>query len=168
MDDSRIEAALDDAIEAFRGSPAAPETGLTVEDSAVLQLRKACRLLDAAGFLAAENGYFTLVIEASFGVIERTLQFYLLEHELLHDDEFVSHETVYERGEQAGLYTGDVRDKLLGLWRNNRSRTYYREGIGSQQSATRMLALARQLHDHVVQLAGHSYNCLCSNGNTDG
>jgi hypothetical protein len=167
VENSRIEAALDDAIEAFRGTTDAPEDGLTVDDPAVLQLRKACRLLEAGEFLAAENGYYTLVIEASFGVIERTLQFYLLETELLHEDEFVSHEHVYDRGEQAGLYSADVRDKLLGLWRNNRSRTYYREGIGSRNTAARMITLARQLHDHVVQLAGHSHDCLCGDGDGD-
>ena len=110
MENSRIEAALDDAIEAFRGTTDAPEDGLTVDDPALLQLRKACRLLEAGEFLAAENGYYTLVIEASFGVIERTLQFYLLEAELLHEDEFVSHEHVYDRGEQAGLFAVPKRD----------------------------------------------------------
>ena len=125
MENSQIEAALDDTIEAFRGTPETPEEGLTVDDPALLQLRKACRLLTSAEFLLGENGYYTLVIEASFGVIERTLQFYLLEHDMLHEDEFVSHEHVYRRGEQAELYNADVRDKILGLWRNNRSRTYY-------------------------------------------
>ncbi|MDZ7849420.1 MAG: hypothetical protein U5K70_00920 [Halodesulfurarchaeum sp.] len=161
MENSAIEAALDDAIEAFRGTPESPEEGLTVDDPALVQLRKACRLLEAAEFLAADDGYYTLVIEASFGVIERTLQFYLFERDMLHEGEFVSHERVYERAEQAGLYDAEVRDKLLGLWRNNRSRTYYREGIGSEQSATRMLTLAGQIHDFVVQLAGQRHECLC-------
>lgn len=67
-------------------------------------------------------------------------------------------------GYQAGLYNADVRDKLLGLWRNNRSRIYYRECIGSQRSVARMITLARQLHDHVAQLAGQSHECICSDG----
>ncbi|MDZ7731181.1 MAG: hypothetical protein U5K37_10015 [Natrialbaceae archaeon] len=162
MDGSQIETALDGAIEAFRGTPGTPEDGLAVDDPALLQLRKACRLLEAAVFLAAEDGFYTLVVEASFGVIERTLQFYLLERDLLHEDEFVSHEDVYRRAAEAGLYSVEMRDKLLGLWRNNRSRTYYREGIGSQQSAERMVALARQLHDHVTQLAGQRHECCCT------
>lgn len=161
MEGSPVEEALDDALDTFRQSPETPETGLTVDDPALLQLRKACRLLEAAEFLEAENGYYTLVIEASFAVIERTLQFYLLEHDLLDDDDFVIHEHVYDLGVQAGLYDDDVRDKLLALWRNNRSRTYYREGIGSEQSAAQMTVLARQLHDHVLQLAGRSHDCIC-------
>lgn len=119
-------------------------------------------LLTAAEFLEAEDGYYTLVIKASFAVIERTLQFYLLENDLLDDDDFVTHEQVYARGEQAGLYSADFRDKLLNLWRNNRSRTYYREGIGSQASADRMAQLARQIHDHVLQLGGKSHECICT------
>ncbi|MFB6197368.1 MAG: hypothetical protein ABEI52_03730, partial [Halobacteriaceae archaeon] len=153
----------DEALETFRHAPETPEEGLDVDDPTILQLRKACRLLEAAEFLEAENGYYTVVIETSFSVIERTLQFYLLDTGLLHDDDYVSHEQVYDLGEQAGLYNQDIRDKLLGLWRNNRSRTYYREGIGSQQSATHMTTLARQLHDHVLQLAGSSHECICDN-----
>lgn len=162
MKDSPIEAALDDALDTFRQAPGTPEDGLDVDDPGLVQLRKACRLLAAAEFLEAEDGYYTLVIEASFAVIERTLQFYLLETGLLDDGEFVSHERVYDRGEQAGLYDADIRDKLLDLWRNNRSRTYYREGIGSQQTAALMTTLARELHDYVLQLAGHGHDCICS------
>jgi hypothetical protein len=56
MEGSRIEETLDVAINAFRRSPAAPEAGLSVDDPALLQLRKACRLLEAAEFLEAEDG----------------------------------------------------------------------------------------------------------------
>lgn len=162
MENRHIEQTVDAALDTFRHAPDVPEEGLAVDDPALLQLRKACRLLDAAEFLEAENGYYTLVIEASFAVIERTLQFYLLESELLHDDDFVTHEHVYDLGEQAGLYDADFRDKLRDLWRNNRSRTYYREGIGSQQSAAHMTALARQIHDHILQLAHRRHDCICS------
>jgi signal transduction histidine kinase len=161
MENSQIEATLDKALETFRHAPETPETGLDVDDPALLQLRKACRLLDAAEFLEAANGYYTLVIEASFAVIERTLQSYLLQKDIIHDDDFVTHEQVYDLGEQAGLYNKDVRDKLLGLWQNNRSRTYYREGIGSEQSAAHMTTLARDIHDHVLQLAGNAHQCIC-------
>lgn len=162
MENSEIEEILDEAIDAFRGSPKSPEEGLSVDDPALLQLRKACRLLDAAEFLEAEDGYYTLVIEASFSVIERTLQFYLLEQEVLDADAFVTHEDVYDLGGSAGLYDADFRDKLLDLWRNNRSRTYYREGLSSAAAAAHMVALARELHDHVLQLAGQSHECICS------
>lgn len=161
MENSQIEAALDDALDSFRRPPSTPETGLSVDEPALLQLRKACRLLEAAEFLDAEDGYYTLVIEASFGVIERTIQFYLLEQEVVDESDLLHHELVYERGEQAGLYDDEFKEKLLDLWRNNRSRTYYREGIGSQHNATEMLRLARTLHDHVLHLAGRQHACVC-------
>jgi len=162
MENSHIEETLDDALETFRHAPATPEPGLEVDDPALLQLRKACRLLEAAEFLESESGYYTVVIEASFAVIERTLQFYLLEKGMIHDDDFVTHEQVYDLGEQAGLYNQNLRDKLLDLWRNNRSRTYYREGTGSQQSATHMTTLARDIHNHVLQLAGRRHERICN------
>lgn len=162
MEDSHIEETLDATLETFRHAPETPEHGLDVDAPGMLQLRKACRLLDAAEFLETETGYYTVVIEASFSAIERSIQFYLLENGLLHEEDYVSHEQVYTLGTQAGLYTQDIRDKLLGLWRNNRSRTYYREGLGSQQRATYMVTLARDIHDHILQLAVNSHECICT------
>ena len=162
MDDSRIEEALDAVMEEFRRGSDDPEAGLDIDDPAVLQLRKSCRLLEAVDSLQSANGYYTVIIEASFAAIERTIQFYLLEKDLLAEDDYVDHETVYERGEDAGLYGPDFGDKLITLWENNRSRTYYREGVGTATSAGLMTDLARQLHDHVLQLAGLSHECICS------
>lgn len=71
--------------------------------------------MEAAEFLEAANGYYTLVVEASFAVIERPLQSYLLQKDMIHDDDFVTHEQGYDLGEQVGLYNKDVRDELLGL-----------------------------------------------------
>lgn len=47
-------------------------------DPDVIQLRKACRLLDACRLLRDHDGYHTSVIEMSFAAIERTLEFYAL------------------------------------------------------------------------------------------
>ena len=120
MDDSRIEETLDALIEEFRRGSDDPEAGLDIDDPAVLQLRKSCRLLEAVDSLQSANGYYTVIIEASFAAIERTIQFYLLEKDLLAEDDYVDHETVYERGEDAGLYGPDFRNKLITLWENNR------------------------------------------------
>jgi hypothetical protein len=46
--------------------------------SDVIQLRKACRLLDACRLLRDHDGYHTSVIEMSFAAIERTLECYAL------------------------------------------------------------------------------------------
>lgn len=161
MESSTVENFLDEARTLFDERPEHVEAGLAVDSAELLQLRKACRLLEAANTLIAENGYHTVVIEASFGAIERTLQFYLLEEEFLHPEEYVDHQTVYDRSHEAGLYDREFKEKLVGLWRNNRSRSYYREGVGSEKRAEKMLELAEAIHSHVLQLAGRSHECIC-------
>lgn len=161
MDNSSIEDTLDEALEQFRHGTGKPETGLDVEDPALLQLGKSCRLLKAVETLREQNGYYTVIIEASFAAIERTLQFYLLNEEYLSEDEFIDHRKVYEFGETAGLYGPGFRDKLVRLWENNRSRTYYREGIGTHQTTELMIELAKEIHRHVLQLAGQRHECIC-------
>jgi hypothetical protein len=80
MTSKQFEEELADAEDAFQRKPANPEIGLEhVTDSSVLQLRKACRLLDAAGFLLERDGHFTVIIEASFVAMERSIQFYVEE-----------------------------------------------------------------------------------------
>ena len=81
MDNSHIEEKLDEVQILFDRRPEEVETGLDVGDPGMLQLRKACRLLEAARQLIEENGFYTVVIETSFGAIERTLQFYLQEND---------------------------------------------------------------------------------------
>lgn len=164
MEDSSVENRLDEARRLFDERPEKVETGLDVDSAELLQLRKGCRLLAAADTLIAENGYHTVVIEASFGAIERTLQFYLLENDFLHPEEYVDHRTVYDRSYEAGLYNEEFREKLIRLWRNNRSRSYYREGVGSEKRAAKMLELAEAVHRHVLRLGGRRHDCICNRG----
>jgi len=161
MDNSHIEHTLHKVQELFDQDPEKIETGLEVDSAELLQLRKACRLLKAGRHLESENGYYTVVIETSFAAIERTLQFYLLENGFLDPDEYVDHREVYERSCEAGLYSDEFKGKLVALWRNNRSRSYYREGVGSRDRAGKMLELAEEIHGHVLQLAGESHECIC-------
>lgn len=77
MEGSDVAELLDDAQELFERGSGDPEKGLEVDSSEMLQLRKACRLIDAANQLI-ERGYYTLIVEASFAAIERTIQFYLI------------------------------------------------------------------------------------------
>jgi len=161
MDNSHIEDKLDEVQELFDRRPEEVETGLKVDDHSMLQLRKGCRLLEAANHLIEENGYYTVVIESCFGAIERTLQFYLLENNFLYPDDYIDHQDVYQQGHEAGLYNQEFSDKLISLWRNNRSKSYYREGVGSQERADKMLELAEEIHGHVLQLAGQSHECVC-------
>jgi hypothetical protein len=162
MDDSSIEDVLDEAQTLFERPGDGFEEGLDVDDPTLLQLRKACRLIDAANFLQEQDGYYTVIVETSFAAIERTIQFYLLDTGLLHEDEYIDHENVYRRGKDAGLYGEEFAGKLTNLWRNNRSDTYYREGIATEDRADKMLELAEEVHNHVLQLAGGSHECICN------
>lgn len=162
MDNSSIEDTLDSVLTEFRTGSGKPETGLEVDDPALLQLRKSCRMLEAVQSLREQNGYYTVIIEASFASIERSIQFYLQENGYIREDEFVDHRKVYELGENAALYTTDLKEKLIQLWENNRSRTYYREGVGTEKSARLMVELAEEIHRHILQLAGQSHECICN------
>ncbi len=74
MSSTRIEQLINEVQAAFDRRPTEIESGLDVEDAALLQLRKACRLLAGAEALREAN-YYTLVIEASFVAIERSVEF---------------------------------------------------------------------------------------------
>lgn len=89
-------------------------------------------------------------------------EIYLLDTGLLTRDEYVTHETVYQRGVKAGLYSEEFAGKLENLWRNNRLDTYYREGIATESRAQNMLELAQQIHSHILQLTNQSHECICS------
>jgi hypothetical protein len=159
MDDSPVEEALETAEEAFDARPGETEPDLNVDD-ALLHLRKACRLLEAADRLRGDR-YYTLVIESSFVAIEQSLQGYLVYHDLLDAGAFVDHEDIYERGAEANLYSGGLRDRLLELWRRNRSRVYYRDAVPDRSRADALLDLAREVHDHVLGLASLDHECVC-------
>lgn len=161
MDNSKIDGLLERTIDEFRSGTGEIEEGLEVNDPSLLQLRKSCRLLRAINTMKEEEGYYTLIIEASFSAIERTIQFYLLEKEYIDESDFVNHEDIYEGGVEVGLYGRDFKDNLLQLWRNNRSRTYYREGIGTAKSSELMSEMANKIHHHTLQLARNSHECIC-------
>jgi hypothetical protein len=162
VENSEVNDLLEEAQTLFERSGTDFEEGLEVDDPTLVQLRKACRMIDAADFLQEEDGYYTLIVEASFAAIERTIQFYLLDTGLLHEDEYVDHQHVYQKGQEAGLYDTEFAGKLTNLWRNNRSDTYYREGIATKQRAEKMLELAEAVHEHVLNLAGESHECICN------
>lgn len=131
MTSNDIETALAAAEDAFQRSPEIPEVGFEhVTDQTVLQLRKACRLLDAARFLLDRNGHFTVIIEASFVAIERSVQFYAETRGYPVPGQ--SHTDVYDRGVQAGLFSQNVADRLEALWTDNRSEST----IGQESQAT--------------------------------
>lgn len=159
MTSNELEETLGDAEDAFQRKPVNPEVGLEhVSGSAHLQLRKACRLLDAAGFLLDRNGHFTVIIEASFVAIERSIQFYI--EEKGYDVTGQRHTDVYDLGVRAGLFSQDIADRLEELWIENRSESYYRTGIAGEYRAETVFSLAVTLHEEIVALT-RTRDCLC-------
>lgn len=164
MDHSDVEDALETAEAAFRDSrDQRVETGLDIADESLVQLRKACRLLAAARTLRRENGYYTVVIEASFVAIERSLQAFLLAQGYAVSRELrYSHTEVYERAAEVNLCSEAFAARLTQLWERNRAAVYYQEAPASEAQATAMLSLADAVHNYILQASSLGHECLCS------
>ncbi|WP_049971805.1 hypothetical protein [Haladaptatus cibarius] len=161
MSSSRIETLLDEVQASFDRRPDDIETGLTVEDAALLQLRKACRLLAGADALRDE-GYYTLVIEAAFAAIERTVEFRLLERGTAQSNSLPeTHPGVYREAASAGIFSESVADNLADLWRDHRAKTYYQDGVAAANRAEKMHGLASEIHRFVVGRSSQGHECIC-------
>jgi hypothetical protein len=158
--------ALAHVEDAFAGQLGQPEyeAGLDPDshDSDVIQLRKACRLLDACRLLRDHDGYHTSVIEMSFAAIERTLEFYALTASNDTIDDFrEGHDRAYDRGADLTLITDETARRLKQLYRDNRAAAYYRDTVAAAQQADAMFDLAVAVHDHVTAFARRSHECRC-------
>jgi len=164
MDDSYVDEALTDAEAAFqqtRGQTG--ESDLDVSDGALVQLRKACRLLEAARTLREQNGYYTVVIEASYVAVERSIQFYLLHRgHASGEDLRYEHTAVYEHGTEVNLFSEEFAARLTQLWKRNRAEVYYRETVASAEQADAMLSLAEAVHQYILDFASLQHECVCS------
>jgi hypothetical protein len=164
MDDSYVEAALETALGRFqRSGRQRVEADLDTDgDEPLVQLRKACRLLEAVRTLRANDGYATSVIELSFAAIERSIQFYLLYRGNYEPGEFHDHEAVYRAGRDLNLYDGAVAEQFRTLWAQNRSAVYYRNSLATKEQATAMFALAESVHRWILEYANLTHECRCS------
>ena len=161
MSSTRIEQLLDEARAAFDRRPTDIESGLDVSDAALLQLRKACRLLAGADSLY-NRGYYTLVVESSFVAIERTVEFRLLEHGRMEPSDLPgTHPGVYREAATAGVVSESIAAELADLWRDHRAKTYYQDGLAAAERAERMYALAEEVHRYVVGRSSQGYECIC-------
>ena len=163
MDDSYVEEALDTAERAFQDTRGqTSETGLDVTEDSLVQLRKACRLLEAARTLRRRNGYYTVVIEASFVAIERSIQSFLLARGYTSPEDLrYGHTKVYDTAADVNLCSVDFAARLTQLWEQNRAEIYYREAPASAQQATAMLELAEAVHQYVLEFGSMAHECLC-------
>jgi len=161
MSSTRIGHLIEDVQAAFDRRPTAIEAGLDVEDAALLQLRKACRLLAGAETLRDAN-YYTLVIEASFVAIERTVEFRLLERGTMQPDALPgTHPGVYREATAAGVFGESIALDLADLWREHRAKTYYQDGLASAARAEAMYELATEIHAYVTGRSREGHECLC-------
>jgi len=88
---------------------------LNVDDAELVQLRRACRLLEVGANLL-NQGYYTVVIESAFVAIERTIQFRLIHDGAMFSEEVLSsHRRLYQRGAEIGLYDDAFGDDLAEL-----------------------------------------------------
>ena len=161
MSSTRLETLINEVQATFDRRPADIEAGLEVEDTALLQLRKACRLLAGAKILQDAN-YYTLVIEASFVAIERTVEFRLLEGGTMQSNDLPgTHPGVYREAAAAGVFGESTAADLADLWRDHRARTYYQDGLASAARADAMYELATELHVYVTGQSRQGHECIC-------
>lgn len=140
------------------------EKGLdpATHDDDVIQLRKACRLLDACRLLREHDGYHTSVIEMSFAAIERSLEFYALTASNDTIDDFrEGHDRAYDRGGDLALIDEETARRLKQLYRDNRAAAYYREIVAAEQQAEALFNLAVVVHDYIKDFSQHPYECCC-------
>lgn len=166
MDGSYVETALEDALRRFQ-HPERQQVEQDLEtngDEALVQLRKACRLLEAVRTLRAHNGYATSVIELSFSAIERSLQFYLVFRGGYDSTEFFDHETVYTAGAErsVNIYSDELAERFRTLWAQNRSALYYRGTLATHEQAAAMFVLAESVHRWILEFASLTHECRCS------
>lgn len=165
-DPSEVLTALERAEGSFGGSTTGAsgyEANLDPEanDPPVIQLRKACRLLDACRTLRKHDGYHTSVIEMSFAAIERSLEFYVLSASNDSAADFQDHERAYDRAAELNVVSENTAVRLKTLYTNNRSAAYYRETVATDEQAETMFSLASCIHDHVANFAQLTHECRC-------
>lgn len=161
MSSTRIETLVADVQATFAQPPSELEDGLDVDDAALLQLRKACRLLAGAERLL-DAGYYTLVIEASFVAIERTIEFRLLERGEIDTRNLPgSHTALYSEAAAVGTLSTETADDLADLWLEHRAKTYYQDGLATRERAGKLHELATEVHAFVVGRSSQRYECLC-------
>ena len=125
MSSTHIETLINEVQATFDRRPADIEAGLDVDDTALLQVRKACRLLAGAKILQ-DADYYTLVIEASFVAIERTVEFRLLERGTMKSSDLPgTHPGVYRDAAAAGVFGESVAADLADSGATTEQKTYY-------------------------------------------
>lgn len=159
-DPNAVQEALRTASDAFDRT-GTPEAGLSDLEDDEAQLRKACRLIEAAETLQDNNGYFTAVVELSFGAIERSFEFYAIAVGRDDVEDFEDHEQSYERAADLGAISGQLAEDFIALYSLNRVPSYYEERAIMEEESDAMFNLAMETHEFLRDHPVEHYNCLC-------
>jgi hypothetical protein len=125
------------------------------------QLTKACRLIEVAGVLREQNGYYTATIELCFGAIERSIEAYAVAMTGDEVEDFRDHEYSYERAHQIGLFGDETAESMKNLYSENRTESYYGGSRPTDRQADAMYNLAVQVHSFSVDQITEGGVCVC-------
>jgi hypothetical protein len=162
-DPSVISDGVGDARNAFQYGDGNVEDGFDDDlTDAEIQLRKACRLLAAGGVLRETGGYHTAVVELSFGVIERSFEFYALAMSADALQDFSDHTAVYDRAFELGVVSGDLCEDIKALYDENRTASYYGDRSVDSAESQAMYSLARETHQFLRDHPPDHFDCICT------
>lgn len=150
-----------DAFEMVGRGQAAFEDGISPDSDWQTQLTKACRLLEVVEALQSQGGYYTAVIEVSFGAIERSIEAYALSMTNDTLEDFQDHQFSYKRAHQIGLFERETAEDMKNLYNENRTESYYGGGRPTEEQAEAMTDLAAAVHQFAVSQIREGGVCLC-------
>lgn len=125
------------------------------------QLTKACRLLEVADVLREQDGYYTAVIEICFGAIERSIEAYAVAMTGDEVEDFEDHEYSYERAHEIGLLEEEAARRVMRLYNENRTESYYGGSRPNDRQAEAMYDLALRVHEFAVDQIREGGVCIC-------
>jgi len=151
----------EDAFEERGGGVPDYEESIESGGDWVTQLTKACRLIEVAGVLREQNGYYTAIIELCFGAIERSIEAYAVAMTGDEVEDFRDHEYSYDRAHQIGLFGDETAERMKSLYSENRTESYYGGSRPTDRQADAMYNLAVQVHSFCVDQITEGGVCVC-------
>ena len=107
--------------------------------------------------------YYTLVIEASFVAIERTVECRLLERGTMQPNDLPgTYPRVYREATAVGIFEESITADLDDLWRDHRAKTYYQDDPAPATWADAMYELGTEVHVYVPGQSRRGHDCICS------
>ena len=109
-----------------------------------------------------EQGYYTLVTEASFVGMERTVEFRLLERGTMEPTDLPgTHPGVYREAGATGIVDESMANALADLRRDHRAKAHYQDGLAATERAETMYTLAQEAHAFAVGRSSQGHGRLC-------